>query len=151
MHLTLKQEATRPSGINSSQQQARFDDFVRNSVPSDRTSRALAEKEALAPVEPAQVLERLLALPVARWEWKAEPGNVKHIGPTAQDFRHSFGLGDSDKQIVTVDADGVALAAVQGLNAKLDAKLAERDAKLAEKARGIESLKRALAQLLPGR
>ena len=29
MHLTLKKEATRPPGMNSLQQQARFDDFVR--------------------------------------------------------------------------------------------------------------------------
>lgn len=29
MHLTLKQQATRPPGINTLQQQARFDDFVR--------------------------------------------------------------------------------------------------------------------------
>ena len=29
MHLTLKKEATRPPGLNSLQQQARFDDFVR--------------------------------------------------------------------------------------------------------------------------
>jgi transposase InsO family protein len=29
MHLTLKQEATRPSGVNSLQQQAKFDDFSR--------------------------------------------------------------------------------------------------------------------------
>ena len=28
MHLTLKKEATRPPGMNSLQQQARFDDFV---------------------------------------------------------------------------------------------------------------------------
>ena len=28
MHLTLKKEATRPAGMNSLQQQARFDDFV---------------------------------------------------------------------------------------------------------------------------
>jgi transposase InsO family protein len=28
MHLTLKKEATRPPGLNSLQQQARFDDFV---------------------------------------------------------------------------------------------------------------------------
>ena len=37
MHLTLKQEATRPPGMNSLQQQARFDAFVRSSTPSGRT------------------------------------------------------------------------------------------------------------------
>ena len=29
MHLTLKKEATRPPGMNCLQQQARFDDWVR--------------------------------------------------------------------------------------------------------------------------
>jgi Skp family chaperone for outer membrane proteins len=43
----------------------------------------------------------------------------------AQDFYQAFGLGDSDRTISTVDANGVALAAIQGLNAKLEA---ERDA-----------------------
>jgi hypothetical protein len=37
----------------------------------------------------------------------------------AQDFQSAFGLGTDDKSIGTVDADGVALAAIQGLNQKL--------------------------------
>jgi Skp family chaperone for outer membrane proteins len=49
------------------------------------------------------------------------------LGPVAQDFYQAFGLGDSDRTISTVDANGVALAAIQGLNAKLEA---ERDALL---------------------
>jgi uncharacterized coiled-coil protein SlyX len=36
----------------------------------------------------------------------------------AQDFRAAFGLGDDDKVISTVDADGVALAAAQALEAR---------------------------------
>ena len=111
-------------------------------------------KAALEPVDPAQVLERLLAMPVARWEWKAEPGNVKHMGPTAQDFRYAFGLGDSDKQIVTVDADGVALASIQGLNAKLEqreaglrAEVQAKDAEMAKLRSESAELKRELAEL----
>ena len=51
MHLTLKQEATRPPGINSLQQQARFDVFV-NEFNNERPHQALAMKtpaEAYAP------------------------------------------------------------------------------------------------------
>ena len=33
----------------------------------------------------------------------------------AQEFYAAFGLGKDDKHISTVDADGVALAAIQGL------------------------------------
>jgi hypothetical protein len=43
MHLTLKQEATRPPGTNSLQQQARFDGFVRE-FNSERPHEALAMK-----------------------------------------------------------------------------------------------------------
>ncbi len=38
-----------------------------------------------------------------------------HLGPMAQDFYDSFGLGSDNKGIATVDADGVALAAFRGL------------------------------------
>ena len=43
MHLTLKQEATRPAGMNSLQQQARFDDFMRE-FNTERPHEALAMK-----------------------------------------------------------------------------------------------------------
>ena len=57
------------------------------------------------------------------------------MGPMAQDFRTAFGLGVSDKLIDTIDPDGVALAAIQGLNALVqdnDQRLAEKDAQIAE-------------------
>jgi transposase InsO family protein len=41
MHLTLKKEATRPPGMNSLQQQARFDDFVQE-FNTERPHEALA-------------------------------------------------------------------------------------------------------------
>src|SRR3990170_1769256 len=43
MHLTLKKEATRPPGLNSLQQQARFDDFVQE-FNTERPHQALAMK-----------------------------------------------------------------------------------------------------------
>jgi transposase InsO family protein len=43
MHLTLKKEATRPAGMNSLQQQARFDDFV-SEFNNERPHGALAMK-----------------------------------------------------------------------------------------------------------
>jgi transposase InsO family protein len=36
MHLTLKKETVRPPGANSLQQQARFDDFVRELNPASQ-------------------------------------------------------------------------------------------------------------------
>jgi hypothetical protein len=86
-----------------------------------------ALKTDFTPIDPAGVLDRVSDMPVTSWSYRAEPG-VIHIGPTAQDFHAAFGLGSDDKTIGTVDADGVALAAIQGLNEKVE----EKDARLAE-------------------
>jgi hypothetical protein len=49
----------------------------------------------------------------------------------AQDFHAAFALnGEDDRSIATVDPDGVALAAIQGLNAKLERENAELRARL---------------------
>lgn len=97
-------------------------------------------KELVQPVDVGAILDKLVAIPIATWQWRNEPGAVRHMGPMAQDFHHAFGLGHSDKQIVTVDADGVALAAIQGLNAKLEARIAEQAREIAELRRVVELL-----------
>ena len=75
-------------------------------------------KRNLRRLDGEAVLKRLVAMPVYQWQPKDGPNAaVKHIGPTAQDFRAAFGVGDSDKAIGLQDADGVALAAIQGLHA----------------------------------
>jgi hypothetical protein len=88
-------------------------------------------KENVEPVSPEEVLEKVAALPIARWNFKGESG-ISHMGPMAQDFHAAFGLGSDDKHIATVDADGVALAAIQGLNQKLEPKLEQKEAEIAE-------------------
>ncbi len=55
---------------------------------------------------------------------------MRHLGPVAQDFRAAFGLGRNDTTITTVDADGVALAAIQGLNQKLIESNLEKEAQI---------------------
>jgi len=78
-------------------------------------------KQDFAALDGREVLEKVAALPIQSWSYTNQPG-VKHYGPTAQDFHAAFGLnGADDKHIATVDADGVALAAIQGLNQKLEA------------------------------
>ena len=49
------------------------------------------------------------------------------MGPTAQDFYEAFGLGTDDKRIVSVDADGVSFAAIQGLYALVQQQQEEID------------------------
>ena len=77
-----------------------------------------ASKENFGAVDAAAVLEQVAALPVLRWNYIAEDDAVQHIGPVAEDFRAAFGVGAGDG-IATVDADGVALAAIQALHAQV--------------------------------
>lgn len=55
-------------------------------------------------------------MPIGTWNWKSQHQTIRHMGPMAQDFSAAFGLGEDDKHISTVDADGVAFAAIQGLH-----------------------------------
>jgi len=82
-------------------------------------------KEEIQPVNPMEMLNKVVALPVATWKYKSQDASVRHIGPMAQDFKAAFAVGESDTGITTVDADGVALAAIQGLNQKLELKETE--------------------------
>ncbi len=72
-------------------------------------------KENFAPVEGQSLLARLNEIPIETWNYKTQDDSIRHLGPMAQDFRAAFGLGSDDKHITTVDADGVALAAIQEL------------------------------------
>jgi len=102
--------------------------------PSDRNL-----KENFAPVSPREVLQKVAALPISRWNFKGDSA-TPHVGPMAQDFHAAFGLGTDDKHIATVDADGVALAAIQGLNQKVDSDNATLRAENAELKARLEKL-----------
>ena len=84
------------------------------------------------------MLEKVVALPLSSWNYKADT-STRHIGPMAQDFYAAFGVGPDDKHIATVDADGVALAAIQGLNQKLEETRAE-NAELKQRLEKLEQL-----------
>jgi hypothetical protein len=105
---------------------------------SDRNS-----KTGIRPVESRVVLELLAGLPISNWSHEAEDGLVRHIGPMAQDFEEIFGVGKDDTHIHTVDANGVALAAIQGLFQVLQ----EKDAQLEAQGRQIAALEARLAAL----
>jgi flagellin-like hook-associated protein FlgL len=84
------------------------------------TTSTRAAKTDFEPVEPASVLEGVRDLDVGTWAFHDGDGG-RHMGPTAEDFQEAFGLGDDVESIATVDADGVALAAIQGLAGLLEA------------------------------
>jgi len=96
-------------------------------------------KTGFEPVNSQEVLEQVTRLPVMKWAYTNE-ASVKHLGPMAQDFYAAFKIGADDEHIATVDEGGVALAALQGLNQKLDTQLKIKDAE-------IERLDRSVAQL----
>lgn len=78
-----------------------------------------AVKTDFLDVDVGAILGQVIRLPLSSWRYIDAPGE-RHLGPVAQDFRALFGLGASERTISTVDSAGVALAAIQGLNAKLE-------------------------------
>jgi trimeric autotransporter adhesin len=111
-------------------------------------------KTGFAPVDTVSVLEKVCTLPLQQWRFLVEPAEVKHLGPMAQDFSAAFGLGELPSAIATVDADGVALAAIQGLNQKIETMSRESEdsrrkleAANAALRKEVEELKAALQRL----
>jgi hypothetical protein len=88
-------------------------------------------KEDFTAVDGTSVLAKVLAMPITTWRYR-DSNEGRHMGPIAEDFAAAFGLGDGDRYIGTVDADGVALAAIQGLGARMDSEIAAKDARIAE-------------------
>jgi hypothetical protein len=103
-------------------------------------------KERFAPVNPREVLEKVSSLPITEWSYKADAG-VRHLGPMAQDFYSAFVVGMDDKHISMVDADGVALAAIQGLNEKVEVRSRKLEDRLQQKETEITELKTRLEKL----
>lgn len=85
-------------------------------VTSDKNA-----KENFAAINQKTVLERLSTIPISTWNFIENDNKTKHMGPMAQDFYAAFGLGMDNKHISTVDADGVAFAAIQELNKRNEA------------------------------
>lgn len=82
-------------------------------------------KENFVPVDGREIVAKLAEIPISTWNYKSQDTATKHMGPMAQDFEAQFGLGEDDRRISTVDADGVALAAIQGLYEMLQEQQAE--------------------------
>jgi len=90
-------------------------------------------KANFAAVDPRTVLERLAQIPISTWNYKTQDAAIRHIGPMAQDFAAAFAVGEDDKHISTIDADGVSLAAIQGLyqiSQEKDQQIAQLQARL---------------------
>ncbi|HZS47894.1 MAG TPA: tail fiber domain-containing protein [Blastocatellia bacterium] len=105
------------------------------STVSDRNMKANFSK-----VDPRDILRRVLNLPISTWNYKAQDASIRHIGPMAQDFFAAFKVGEDDKHISTIDPDGVAFAAIQGLHEEIK----DRDKKIEQQQQQINQLQQQL-------
>jgi hypothetical protein len=98
-----------------------------------------ALKANIASVDPIAMLARVRELPIATWNYISDDQSIRQIGPMAQDFAATFGVGDNDRHIHPVDGHGVALATIhQGLAAELEERLCEENAALAARVVDLE-------------
>ena len=97
-------------------------------------------KENFHDIDGEGILDELTRLPVRTWNYKSQPTTIRHAGPTAQDFKAAFGLGESDRQISAVDADGIALAAAKALEARTRVLMEENEVLAKENAQLRERL-----------
>ena len=85
------------------------------SIASDK-----ALKEDFQDIDKQKVLANVQQLTIQNWKLKGEEGNVRHVGPVAQDFHTAFGVGRDERFIHTGDAVGVSLVAIQALAERVD-------------------------------
>jgi len=109
------------------------------SQTSDRNA-----KEHFQPVSVQEVLAKVAALPVSRWNYKQDSAS-EHIGPMAQDFYAAFNVGPDDRHITTVDEGGVALAAIQEAETQME-KLQAENAELKQQLNELKVLVNQLAR-----
>ena len=97
-------------------------------TPTLNQTSARSKKTNVESVEPQSVLAGVKSLEVSTWEF-TDTDDGRHMGPMAGAFDEAFGLGRDDGTIATVDADGVAFAAIQGLSERHE-ELAAENARL---------------------
>lgn len=108
---------------------------------SDRNVKANIER-----VDTEALLNQLAQIEIATWNYKTQDETIRHIGPMAQDFFAAFKIGEDDRHIATVDADGVAFAAIQALYKKTE-ELKATTSKLKDQEEELTKMKEQLAMM----
>lgn len=102
-------------------------------------------KKEIENVDPDDILERLLQLDIYTWQYKTDD-NITHLGPMAEEFGDLFHLGKDNKHIAPGDMGGIAFAAIQSLNDKIEQRdqkistLEKENADLSDRLDRLESL-----------
>jgi len=77
-------------------------------------------KENFEEINEVDILHRLVALPITKWNYKRSPG-LKYIGPVVQDWKSTFDIGHLDEEsehylsFTSLEVQGIALASIKGL------------------------------------
>jgi len=73
-------------------------------------------KNLFGPLQTKAILAAVRDLALHEWRYKGH--DTDHVGPTAEDFQESFGVGDGES-IAFIDAIGVLFGAVKELAAEV--------------------------------
>jgi len=103
-------------------------------------------KSGFETISPRTVLDKVAALPITRWHYTNDVATT-HLGPMAQDFYAAFQVGPDDRHISTLDEGSVALAAIQGLNEKVESGKQAAETQMEQLAAENAELKQRLAAL----
>jgi hypothetical protein len=106
------------------------------------------------------ILDDVGTLDVRTWRYTAEDGGtVERVGPAAEEFYETVGLWE-DADRAAGDADGVALAAIQGLTAVVETQRERLDTQerrieaqretIAEQRDDLESLRSTVESIVSG-
>ncbi|MEQ9666847.1 tail fiber domain-containing protein [Coleofasciculus sp. G2-EDA-02] len=109
-------------------------------------------KTNFATVDVQDILTKVATLPIETWNYKDQNPTIRHIGPMAQDFAAAFAVGEDNRLIHPVDANGVALAAIQALYQQIqdkDTQISTMGAELDTLKQQIQEIKRQLSTPLP--
>ncbi|HSY75601.1 MAG TPA: tail fiber domain-containing protein, partial [Bacteroidia bacterium] len=78
------------------------------------------KKENFIVIDKDSLLNKIISLPITRWNYKGDPASLQYIGPVAQDFYKTFQVGGDSLAISCIEPGNIALAGVQALNQKLE-------------------------------
>jgi len=106
-------------------------------------------------VDAQSILQKVAQLPVSEGSYKGY--GQRHIGAMSQDFHALFPLNENDKALNDADLHGVELAAIKGLNEKVESGKQKAEIQMEElkmesadlKAR-LEKLEQRMAEKLGG-
>lgn len=100
-----------------------------------------ATKENFESLDGPLLLAKLEKLEVPAWNYRESTAEERHIGPVAEEFHDTFGVGADPRFLAPGDVAGVALASVKALQEEVK----QRDARIAE----LEARLQRLEALLP--